>query len=68
MRITLSNVSTRESQQSVKMQAIRSWDTIQYLSMLDGLYQDAIFHEQFSSLPEEYIKLDEMAKDEKRTA
>ncbi|EBP3942748.1 DUF4765 family protein, partial [Salmonella enterica subsp. enterica] len=47
MRITLNNVSTRESQQSVKIQAIRSWDTIQYLSMLDGLYQDAIFHEQF---------------------
>ncbi|EKR1434221.1 DUF4765 family protein, partial [Salmonella enterica subsp. salamae serovar 58:l,z13,z28:z6] len=41
-----------------------SWDTIPYLSMLDGLYQDAIFHEQVSNLPEEYIKLDEMAKDE----
>ncbi|WP_425443031.1 DUF4765 family protein [Salmonella enterica] len=35
-----------------------------YLSMLDGLYQDDIFHEQISNLPEEYIKLDEMAKDE----
>ncbi len=68
MRITLSNVSTRESQQSVKIQAIRSWDTIQYLSMLDGLYQDDIFHEQFSNLPEEYIKLDEMAKDEKKNS
>ncbi|WP_416375473.1 DUF4765 family protein [Salmonella enterica] len=32
--------------------------------MLDGLYQDDIFHEQISNLPEEYIKLDEMAKDE----
>lgn len=32
--------------------------------MLDGLYQDAIFHEQVTNLPEEYIKLDEMAKDE----
>ncbi|EDN2134379.1 DUF4765 domain-containing protein, partial [Salmonella enterica] len=68
MRITLNNVSTRESQQSVKIQAIRSWDTIQYLSMLDGLYQDAIFHEQLSNLPEEYIKLDEMAKDEKKNS
>ncbi|EIK1848936.1 DUF4765 family protein, partial [Salmonella enterica] len=57
MRITLNNVSTRESQHSVKIQAIRSWDTIQYLSMLDGLYQDDIFHEQLSNLPEEYIKL-----------
>ncbi|EJF5606865.1 DUF4765 family protein [Salmonella enterica] len=68
MRITLNNVSTRESQQSVKIQAIRSWDTIQYLSMLDGLYQDDIFHEQLSKLPEEYIKLDEMAKDEKKNS
>ncbi|MEA7931258.1 DUF4765 family protein, partial [Salmonella enterica subsp. enterica serovar Montevideo] len=55
---------TRESQQTVQIQAIRSWDTIPYLSMLDGLYQDDIFHEQISNLPEEYIKLDEMAKDE----
>ncbi|ECJ8289779.1 DUF4765 family protein, partial [Salmonella enterica] len=68
MRITLNNVSTRESQHSVKIQAIRSWDTIQYLSMLDGLYQDDIFHEQLSNLPEEYIKLDEMAKDEKKNS
>ncbi|EAA8844476.1 DUF4765 family protein [Salmonella enterica] len=64
MRITVSDISTRESQQTVQIQAIRSWDTIPYLSMLDGLYQDAIFHEQVSNLPEEYIKLDEMAKDE----
>ncbi|ECC9705268.1 TPA: DUF4765 family protein [Salmonella enterica subsp. salamae serovar 21:z10:[z6]] len=64
MRITVSDISTRESQQTVQIQAIRSWDTIPYLSMLDGLYQDAIFHEQVSNLPEVYIKLDEMAKDE----
>ncbi|EBK2698442.1 DUF4765 family protein [Salmonella enterica subsp. enterica serovar Paratyphi B] len=64
MRITVSDISTRESQQTVQIQTIRSWDTIPYLSMLDGLYQDAIFHEQVSNLPEEYIKLDEMAKDE----
>ncbi|ECX3202194.1 DUF4765 family protein [Salmonella enterica subsp. enterica serovar Montevideo] len=64
MRITVSDISTRESQQTVQIQAIRSWDTIPYLSMLDGLYQDDIFHEQISNLPEEYIKLDEMAKDE----
>ncbi|EDO2949893.1 DUF4765 family protein, partial [Salmonella enterica] len=68
MRITLSNISTRESQQSENIQTIRSWDTIQYLSMLDGLYQDAIFHEQVSNLPEEYIKLDKMAKDEKKNS
>ncbi|EOH0856325.1 DUF4765 family protein [Salmonella enterica subsp. enterica serovar 50:k:e,n,x,z15] len=65
MPITLINISTRESQQTVKINAIRSWDTIQYLSMLDGLYQDSVFHEQVSNLPEEYIKLDERAKDEK---
>ncbi|EKO9661019.1 DUF4765 family protein, partial [Salmonella enterica] len=46
----------------------RSWDTIPYLSMLDGLYQDDIFHEQISNLPEEYIKLDEMAKDEEKNS
>lgn len=67
MPITLIKISTRESQQTVKINAIRSWDTIQYLSMLDGLYQDSVFHEQVSNLPEEYIKLDERAKDEKRT-
>ncbi|EIL8548342.1 DUF4765 family protein, partial [Salmonella enterica] len=39
-----------------------------YLSMLDGLYQDDIFHEQISNLPEEYIKLDEMAKDEEKNS
>lgn len=66
MRITVSDISTRESQQTVQIQAIRSWDTIPYLSMLDGLYQDDIFHEQVSNLPEEYIKLDEMAKDEEK--
>ncbi|EDS9103002.1 DUF4765 family protein [Salmonella enterica subsp. enterica serovar Urbana] len=66
MRITVSDISTRESQQTVQIQAIRSWDTIPYLSMLDGLYQDDIFHEQISNLPEEYIKLDEMAKDEEK--
>ncbi|HGB2115340.1 TPA: DUF4765 family protein, partial [Salmonella enterica subsp. enterica serovar Wangata] len=64
MRITVSDISTRESQQTVQIQAIRSWDTIPYLSMLDGLYQDDTFHEQVSNLPEEYIKLDEIAKDE----
>ncbi|HEC8834409.1 TPA: DUF4765 family protein, partial [Salmonella enterica subsp. enterica serovar Paratyphi A] len=37
-------------------------------SMLDGLYQDDIFHEQISNLPEEYIKLDEMAKDEEKNS
>ncbi|EBT8312438.1 DUF4765 family protein [Salmonella enterica] len=58
----------RESQQTVQIQAIRSWDTIPYLSMLDGLYQDDIFHEQISNLPEEYIKLDEMAKDEEKNS
>ncbi|VDZ78780.1 T3SS secreted effector EspN-like protein [Salmonella bongori] len=68
MRITLSNISIRESQQTVKMQAIRSCDTLQYLSMLDGLYHDAIFHEQVSNLPEAYIKLDKIANDEKSTA
>ncbi|EHC9888377.1 DUF4765 family protein [Salmonella enterica subsp. enterica serovar Barranquilla] len=68
MRITVSDISTRESQQTVQIQAIRSWDTIPYLSMLDGLYQDDIFHEQISNLPEEYIKLDEMAKDEKKNS
>lgn len=68
MRITVSDISTRESQQTVQIQAIRSWDTIPYLSMLDGLYQDDIFHEQISNLPEEYIKLDEMAKDEERNS
>lgn len=36
--------------------------------MLDGLYQDDIFHEQISNLPEEYIKLDEMAKDEEKNS
>ncbi|HBI5654281.1 TPA: DUF4765 family protein, partial [Salmonella enterica subsp. enterica serovar Welikade] len=41
---------------------------IPYLSMLDGLYQDDIFHEQISNLPEEYIKLDEMAKDEEKNS
>ncbi|HAK8090632.1 TPA: DUF4765 family protein [Salmonella enterica] len=66
MRITVSDISTRESQQTVQRQAIRSWDTIPYLSMLDGLYQDDIFHEQISNLPQEYIKLDEMAKDEEK--
>ncbi|HAE0843066.1 TPA_asm: DUF4765 family protein, partial [Salmonella enterica subsp. enterica serovar Senftenberg] len=66
MRITVSDISTRESQQTVQIQAIRSWDTIPYLSMLDGLYQDDIFHEQVSNLPGEYIKLDEMAKDEEK--
>lgn len=66
MRITVSDISTRESQQTVQIQAIRSWDTIPYLSMLDGLYQDDIFHEQVSNLPEEYIKLDGMAKDEEK--
>lgn len=66
MRITVSDISTRESQQTVQIQAIRSWDTIPYLSMLDGLYQDDIFHEQISNLPQEYIKLDEMAKDEEK--
>ncbi|EAZ0768115.1 DUF4765 family protein, partial [Salmonella enterica] len=64
MRITVSDISTRESQQTVQIQAIKSWDTIPYLSMLDGLYQDDTFHEQVSNLPKEYIKLDEMAKDE----
>ncbi|ENP1900258.1 DUF4765 family protein, partial [Salmonella enterica subsp. enterica serovar Senftenberg] len=54
MRITVSDISTRESQQTVQIQAIRSWDTIPYLSMLDGLYQDDIFHEQVSNLPGEY--------------
>ncbi|ECG3777830.1 DUF4765 family protein [Salmonella enterica subsp. enterica serovar Breukelen] len=68
MRITVSDISTRESQQTVQIQAIRSWDTIPYLSMLDGLYQDDIFHEQISNLPEEYIKLDEMAKDEEKSS
>lgn len=68
MRITVSDISTRESQQTVQIQTIRSWDTIPYLSMLDGLYQDAIFHEQVSNLPEEYIKLDEMAKDEEKNS
>ncbi|HBI5705734.1 TPA: DUF4765 family protein, partial [Salmonella enterica subsp. enterica serovar Welikade] len=34
----------------------------------DGLYQDDIFHEQISNLPEEYIKLDEMAKDEEKNS
>ncbi|EAR1190034.1 DUF4765 family protein [Salmonella enterica] len=68
MRITVSDISTRESQQTVQIQAIRSWDTIPYLSMLDGLYQDEIFHEQISNLPEEYIKLDEMAKDEEKNS
>ncbi|HCW2306765.1 TPA: DUF4765 family protein, partial [Salmonella enterica subsp. enterica serovar Paratyphi A] len=58
----------RESQQTVQIQAIRSWDTIPCLSMLDGLYQDDIFHEQISNLPEEYIKLDEMAKDEEKNS
>ncbi|EAR5751735.1 DUF4765 family protein, partial [Salmonella enterica] len=68
MRITVSDISTRESQQTVQIQAIRSWDTIPYLSMLDGLYQDDIFHEQVSNLPVEYIKLDEMAKDEEKNS
>ncbi|EDI2476590.1 hypothetical protein BW003_02225 [Salmonella enterica subsp. enterica serovar Poona] len=68
MRITVSDISTRESQQTVQIQAIRSWDTIPYLSMLDGLYQDDIFHEQISNLLEEYIKLDEMAKDEEKNS
>ncbi|EAO1624580.1 DUF4765 family protein [Salmonella enterica] len=68
MRITVSDISTRESQRTVQIQAIRSWDTIPYLSMLDGLYQDDIFHEQISNLPEEYIKLDEMAKDEEKNS
>ncbi|ECJ5866713.1 DUF4765 family protein [Salmonella enterica subsp. salamae] len=68
MRITVSDISTRESQQTVQIQAIRSWDTIPYLSMLDGLYQDDIFHEQIYNLPEEYIKLDEMAKDEEKNS
>ncbi|ECK7274338.1 DUF4765 family protein [Salmonella enterica subsp. enterica] len=68
MRITVSDISTRESQQTVQIQAIRSWDTIPYLSMLDGLYQDDTFHEQVSNLPEEYIKLDEMAKDEEKNS
>ncbi|EAQ5721105.1 DUF4765 family protein [Salmonella enterica] len=68
MRITVSDISTRESQQTVQIQAIKSWDTIPYLSMLDGLYQDDTFHEQVSNLPEEYIKLDEMAKDEEKNS
>ncbi|ECR7491519.1 DUF4765 family protein, partial [Salmonella enterica] len=68
MRITVSDISTRESQQTVQIQAIRSWDTIPYLSMLDGLYQDDTFHEQVSNLPKEYINLDEMAKDEEKNS
>ncbi|EJQ4759326.1 DUF4765 family protein [Salmonella enterica] len=68
MRITVSDISTRESQQTVQIQAIKSWDTIPYLSMLDGLYQDDTFHEQVSNLLEEYIKLDEMAKDEEKNS
>ncbi|VFS72721.1 T3SS secreted effector EspN-like protein [Salmonella enterica subsp. diarizonae] len=65
MPVTLEHVSSRTVQQKLNTKGIRTWDTIQYLSALDGAHKDTVFHEQISNLPEEYIHLDEMARDEK---
>ncbi|EAN8913565.1 DUF4765 family protein [Salmonella enterica] len=66
MPITLENISARPSRQTLKIKGIGTRDTMQYLSALGGTYQDAIFNEQTSNLPDEYIRLDEMARDEKQ--
>lgn len=66
MPITLENISARPSRQTLKIKGIGTRDTMQYLSALGGTYQDAIFNEQTSNLPDEYIRLDEMASDEKQ--
>ncbi|EDI1753076.1 hypothetical protein GD488_26965, partial [Salmonella enterica] len=65
MPVTLEHVSSRTVLQKLNTKGIRTWDTIQYLSALDGAHKDTVFHEQISNLPKEYIHLDEMARDEK---
>ncbi|EAU3477860.1 DUF4765 family protein, partial [Salmonella enterica] len=55
MPVTLEHVSSRTVQQKLNTKGIRTWDTIQYLSALDGAHKDTVFHEQISNLPEEYI-------------
>ncbi|EDH4583562.1 DUF4765 domain-containing protein [Salmonella enterica] len=65
MPVTLEHVSSRPVQQKLNTKGIKTWDTIQYLSALDRAHKDTVFHEQISNLPEEYIHLDEMARDEK---
>ncbi|EEB7237945.1 DUF4765 family protein, partial [Salmonella enterica] len=54
MPITLENISARPSRQTLKIKGIGTRDTMQYLSALGGTYQDAIFNEQTSNLPDEY--------------
>ncbi|EJL5626503.1 DUF4765 family protein [Salmonella enterica] len=65
MPITLEHIAAKPFQEKLKVKGIRTWDTIQYLSALDGAYKDTVFHEQISNLPKDYIHLDEMARDEK---
>lgn len=65
MPITLEHIAAKPFQEKLKAKGIRTWDTIQYLSALDGAYKDTVFHEQISNLPKDYIHLDEMARDEK---
>ncbi|HAU3159751.1 TPA: DUF4765 family protein [Salmonella enterica subsp. houtenae] len=65
MPITLEHIAAKPFQERLKAKGIRTWDTIQYLSALDGAYKDTVFHEQISNLPKDYIHLDEMARDEK---
>lgn len=64
MPITLENITTRPSQPTLKRKGIGTRDTLQFLSVLDGAHQDAVFHEQVSNLPAEFIQLDEMASNE----
>ncbi|EBH3346104.1 DUF4765 family protein [Salmonella enterica] len=65
MPITLEHIAAKPFQEKLKAKGIRTWDTMQYLSALDGAYKDTVFHEQISNLPKDYIHLDEMARDEK---
>ncbi|EDS4966823.1 DUF4765 family protein [Salmonella enterica subsp. enterica serovar O rough] len=65
MPIILEHIAAKPFQEKLKAKGIRTWDTIQYLSALDGAYKDTVFHEQISNLPKDYIHLDEMARDEK---
>lgn len=64
MPITLENITIRPSQPTLKRKGIGTRDTLQFLSALDGAHQDAVFHEQVSNLPAEFIQLDEMASNE----
>ncbi|EDV4581052.1 DUF4765 family protein, partial [Salmonella enterica] len=49
MPVTLEHVSSRTVQQKLNTKGIRTWDTIQYLSALDGAHKDTVFHEQISN-------------------